>query len=481
MTLDHAVRPEGRVAPGKPWPMLLALLFGQFMGLLDLYIVNVAMPAIGADLHASGAALQLVLGGYIIAYAMLLITGARLGEMYGRRRMYALGVLGFTAASLLCGLATGAPMLIAFRVVQGAAAAVMVPQIISVIQTRFTGKARATALSAYAAVLSAGSVAGLALGGVLVSADLFGAGWRPVFLVNVPIGIALSALVPRLVLADGEGGAGRLDLAGLALALPATVLIVLPLVLGREEGWPAWTFASIAVGAVLAVAFVLMERRVAARGGDPLLNLDVLHAVGMPSGLTTLFTLMVAYGGFLFTFALHLQGALGESALRASLTFLPMAATFGLASFFWRKLPARTHPLLPLTGVTLNVAGTLALASSAEGGPLMPAALLAYGTGLGLAVSLLTHALVHVPRSRAADASGLLTTTMQLGQLTGVAVFGTMFLALADPPRPHAMATTALWLALVAATGSVAAFLLARAVSPRAAVQATGVRAPAGR
>ncbi|MFI9576875.1 MFS transporter [Microbispora rosea] len=476
MTLSHTVRPAPARA-GRPWPMLAVLLAGQFMGLLDLYIVNVAIPRIGADLGASGAALQLVVGGYIIAYATLLITGARLGALYGRRRMYVIGVAGFTAGSLLCGLAPDAGTLIAFRFVQGAAAAVMVPQIMSVIQTRFTGRARATALSAYTAVLSAGSVAGLALGGVLVGADLAGTGWRPVFLVNVPVGVLLTLVVPRLVPADappdapsdGARGQRRLDLRGLALALPATLLVVLPLVLGREAGWPVWTYASMAAGIVLAAVFVVAQRRTAARGGDPLLNLDVLRAAGMPSGLTTLMALMVAYGGFLFTFALHLQGVLGESPLGAGLTFLPMAAAFGLGSFYWRGLPGRIHHLLPPAGLALSVLGTAALAVSVTGGPVMWAALVVYGAGLGVSTSLLTHALVHVPPARAADASGLLTTTMQFGQLGGVAVFGAVFLALADPPRPEAMGATAWWLALAAAAGAAGAVALARAARPRPA------------
>ena len=181
-TLDLArPRDRGAVPPrGHRWLMLAVLLGGQFMALLDAFVVNVALPSIGVDLHASGAALQLVVGGYAAAYAMLLITGARLGDLYGRRRMYLLGVAAFTVASLACGLAPNSGLLVVARCAQGAAAAVMVPQIISVIQMRFTGAARATALSAWGLVLATGAVVGVILGGVLVSADLFGATWRPV-------------------------------------------------------------------------------------------------------------------------------------------------------------------------------------------------------------------------------------------------------------------------------------------------------------
>ncbi len=205
----------------KQWLMLAVLLLGQFMGLLDVFVVNVALPTIGADLDASGASLQLVVGGYTVAYAMLLITGARLGDLHGRRRMYLLGVIVFTAASLGCGLASSSLALIVFRLIQGAGAAVMVPQIMSVIQTQFNGTARATALSAYGVVLASGAVVGLILGGVLVNANLLGETWRPVFLVNVPLGILVALLVPRLVSADKPRATRRLDFAGLAIAVLA--------------------------------------------------------------------------------------------------------------------------------------------------------------------------------------------------------------------------------------------------------------------
>ena len=182
--------------------MLTVLLAGQFMALLDVTIVNVAMPTIGRSLHASGAELQLVVSGYTVSYAMMLITGARLGDIYGRRRMFMAGVAVFSLASLACGIAPGIGVLIGARFVQGAGAAAMMPQIMSVIQVRFDGAARA--LSAYTAVLSSGFVAGQVIGGVLVTANLFGTSWRPVFLVNVPIGLAVLALVPRL----GKTGPG---------------------------------------------------------------------------------------------------------------------------------------------------------------------------------------------------------------------------------------------------------------------------------
>jgi MFS family permease len=498
------------------WLMLIILLGGQFMALLDVTIVNVAMPTIGRTLHSSGAALQLVVAGYTVSYAMLLITGARLGELYGRRRLFLAGVAVFTLSSLACGLAPGIEVLIAARFLQGAGAAAMVPQIISVIQASFSGPARARALSAYSAVLASGFVAGQVLGGVIVSANLFGAQWRPVFLVNVPIGLAVLALVPRVVPPDprqpsrsgraaavpamfltrqpsrsGRAAAvpavfltrqpsrsgRRLDLVGLAVAVPAVFLIVLPLVLGHEEGWPWWVPAGIAAGLALAVAFVAIERRVAARGGDPLLKLDVLGSPGIVSGLGTTVITMTAYGGFLFTLSLHLQSGLGDSALRAGLTFAPAAAAFGLCGFYWRKLPERwQHALTPagLAGAAVaEVFLGLVLRSGTQGGAWLPVVLLALGATLGLGYSpLVTHSLARVPLADAADASGLLTTTLQLGQVIGVAVFGSLFLSLATrtgqprlPGSPHAITVTSGWLALLFAAGALTAVPLARTVA----------------
>jgi len=495
-TIDPLVRDPATAARGR-WLMLIVLLAGQFMALLDVTIVNVAMPTIGRTLHASGAELQLVVAGYTVSYAMLLITGARMGDLYGWRRMFLAGVAVFTLASLTCGIAPSVGILIAARFVQGAGAAAMMPQIMSVIQVRFNGAARARALSAYTAVLSSGFVAGQVIGGVLVTANLFGQTWRPVFLVNVPIGLALLALVPRVVprdepgarapaggsgpaamggqgsrvvlpghaLAGGSGGVvppgqhRQLDLAGLAVAAPAVFLVVLPLMLGHQENWPGWVFACIAVGLVLAAVFVGVERRLTSRGGDPLLNLAVLRAPGLVPGLAAVAVLMITYGGFLFSFALHLQAGLGDSALRAGLTFAPCALVFGACGYFWRRLPASWHHRLAPLGCLVAVGGYLAVASvlrsGGPGGFMLQAGLIVTGAALALGFSpLVTYALVGVPLRHAADASGVLTTTIQLGQAVGVATFGSLFLTLdtgrgatASAVSGHALAVTMSWLA----------------------------------
>ncbi|HVU92437.1 MAG TPA: MFS transporter, partial [Jatrophihabitans sp.] len=222
----------------RPGAILTVLLLGQFMAILDVSIVNVAAPTLRADLHASGAGLQLSVAGYTITYAVLLITGARLGDRIGHGYAFRYGLVGFTLASLACGLAPNTGTLIAFRMVQGAGAALMMPQVMSLIQRTFDGTARARALSLYSAVIAGGAVVGQVLGGVIVSADLFGTGWRPVFLVNVPIGVALSLLAVRDLPADrGQRNRG-LDPAGVVTLSAAVLLLVVPLVLGHEEHWP---------------------------------------------------------------------------------------------------------------------------------------------------------------------------------------------------------------------------------------------------
>jgi hypothetical protein len=232
-----------------------------------------------------------------------------------------------------------------------------------------------------------------------------------------------------------------------------------------------------ALGLLLAAAFVPLERQVAARGGDPLLNFAVLRAPGIGSGISTLTCMQIAYGGFLFVFTLHLEAGLGDGALRAGLTYIPMSATFGLLGFYWRKLPARLHHVLGPVGLALCTVGYLGIAvamrSGGQGAPLMWAALVVTGAGFGLsAAPVLTQALLRVPLARAADASGVLTTTVQLNQVIGVALFGTLFLSVADgaaagtraQASAAALSTTGVWLALLALLGVAAGIALSRTV-----------------
>jgi MFS family permease len=442
----------GRGSDRPPGLLLGLLLTGQLMAILDVFIVNVAAPSIQRDLHASGAALQLVIAGYTIAYAVLLITGARLGERHGFGRLFLVGVAGFTAASLACGLAPGTGTLIGFRVAQGVGAALMVPQVMSLIQRTFTGQARVRALGAYTAVLACGGAIGQVLGGLLVSADLLHSGWRPVFLVNVPIGVVLLVLGRRVLPRDVGNQERRLDLAGLLALAGALGLLVVPLVLGREEHWPLWGWLMMGGSVLLGVVFVAVERRVQERGGSPLISGRVLRAPGLLPSVSAVFLTLATVGGLLFALALHLQSGLGDTALRAGLSFLPMSVGFGLSGRYWMRLPERWHGPLPSVALLLGVVNYPLLGWLLHGGGRLSAGVevLLFVQGLvgGCSYSpLIGRALARVAPEDAADGSGVVVTVIQLGQVVGVATLGTLFLGQVAYPATaarsgHAFAVT---------------------------------------
>ena len=444
LTTAGPARPALRRAP-SPRGILAIVLTGQFMALLDASVVNVAAPSIHASLHASGAGLQLVIAGYVITYAVLLVTGARLGDIIGHRTMFLAGVALFTLASLGCGLAGSTGVLVTLRFVQGVGAAFMIPQVLSLIQRSFPGPARARPMRLYAAVLAGGAVAGQVIGGLLVSADLWGSTWRPVFLLNVPIGAALLVAGSRL-LPRGRGEQGRgLDLAGLAILTPSVLALVLPLVLGQSEHWPAWGWACLAASGLGFAGFAVVERRMAARGGSPLIPGRVLRLPGVATGITALFAVLAVFGGFFFTLALHLQGGLGESALRAGLTFAPAGLAFALVSLNWQRVGSRWQPALIIGGFAANAAGLLALAfllrGGRDGGAWLYLATAVTGAGMAASFSpLMTAVLMRVPVADAADATGVIVTVNQLALVVGVATFGTLYLNLAGRLPLHAAA-----------------------------------------
>src|SRR5215471_16630108 len=458
LAVARSARPARRPAL-SPWWALAVVLTGQFMAVLDASVVNVAAPSIHASLHTSGAGLQLVIAGYVITYAVLLVTGSRLGDILGHRRMFLGGLAAFTLASLGCGLATSTGMLVTLRFVQGAGAAAMIPQVLSLIQRTFDGPARGRPMRLYAAVLAGAVVTGQVVGGVLVSANLFGGTWRPVFLLNVPIGVILFIAGLR-ALPVGQGDPGRtLDLAGLATLTPAVLALILPLVLGQSEHWPAWGWACLAGSAVLFAAFAVVERRVAARGGAPLIHGRLLRLPGTAAGIAALFCVMAVFGGFFFVLALHLQGGLADSPVRAGLTFAPAGLAFAVVSLNWQRLPGGRPAAVSIAGFVLYGAGLLMLA----------------GAGMAAAFSpLMTAVVMRVPVADAADATGVIVTVNQLALVVGVATFGTLYLNLAGHlPQgaaggfrlvsAHAAAVTCAVLAAGAVAGGVLTALRARA------------------
>jgi MFS family permease len=448
--------------------VLAIVLTGQIMAIIDTNIVNVAVPSMHATLGASGAGLQLIVAGYTIGYAVLLVTGARLGDILGHRRMFLVGTALFTLASLGCGLAPTSGALIALRFIQGVGAATMIPQVLSLIQRSYTAPGpRARAMSLYATVISGGAVLGQVLGGLLVSADLFGSSWRPVFLVNVPVGLAVLAC-GRLLPAGRFDGVRTLDLRGLAVLTPAVLALVLPLVLGQPLGWPLWGWVLLAASVVLFALLGRVEHRVAARGGQPILPRSLLALPGMISGLGGLFASMVVFGGWLFGLALELQDGLGDSPLRAGLTFVPCGVAFAIVSLNWRRLPVGYHERLPMIGFVVTGAGLvwsgLLLHSGGTGGLWLYVALAVSGGGMaGAFGALMGRVLSRVPVAIAADASGVIVTVNQLGIVVGIATFGSLYLNLAGrlPASAHQLSAFAVtsghaYLAVAAALAALA-------------------------
>jgi MFS family permease len=470
--------------------LLASLLGGRFLGNVDIAVVNVATPSISSSLHASGGELELIVSGYTLAYALLLITSSRLGDMRGYRRMYLLGLAGFTLASLACGLAPNAVALVLTRIVQGGAAALMISQVLTSIQLHFDGAARGRALGLYSAVLAGSAVIGQALGGVLVSANLFGTAWRPIFLVNVPLGALLLGVAGRFLPVDADRGPAtrRLDLLGVGTLSAALSLLLVPLILGRDLGWPAWTWWCLLTSAPAFALFVAAERQVTAAGGYPLINLELLGRRAISWGLAGQVASTSTYFALLFVLALYLQRGLGRSALYSGLALVSWVAAFGVAGPVLGRLPERAKGQAARVGPLVLAAAFagigVSLLAGNTSGVLLMSLLGVGGLGFGAAFSgVLAHLTGAVSSRHAPDMSGLFNTTIRLGGVIGVAVFGSAYLAMAPQPGPqaaiHGFAVIAFAFAATALAGAVAAYLSTRPVRGRGTGEAIGEAAAA--
>jgi MFS family permease len=421
-----------RAPVGGSWAGLASVLTGLFMIAVDVSIVNVAAPRIRDDLGLSGPALVLVVSGYSLVYAMLLITCARLGGDFGHRRVFLIGLCWFTGASLLCGLAHGAGMLITARLAQGAGGAMMGPQVLSIIQTQFAGDAQRRGVALYATVLAAGTVVGQVAGGLFVAANLFGASWRPAFFINVPVGLAV-LIATRRSLAETRAATKREpDVVGVVLVSAAVLAVMAPLVLGQEEGWPAWTYLSLALSVVLTGSTLVYLRNRRAKGRDALVDVEIFDSAKVRQGLSSLFTMQVAYGGVLFAYALHFQAGLGYSPLRAGLIFTAFAAAFSATSINYRRLPASTHKWVPVGALLVLAVGYLSVGGALAAGAWHNSTLLLLavsGGAFGASFSpMVAVTVANTPTRLAAEASGLVGTVVQLGFVAGVASLGTWYL-----------------------------------------------------
>jgi EmrB/QacA subfamily drug resistance transporter len=440
MSTSAATTGPGR-APGaadpRRWVALAVVLSAGFMQLVDISIVNVAIPSIQRDLDATYAEIQWVLAGYQLAFAVMLITGGRLGDIFGRKRLFMAGMAGFTLASALCGLAQSPGMLIGSRVLQGLMGAVMFPQILSVIQVTFPPRERGAALGMFGATIGLATITGPLVGGLLIDADLLGLGWRPIFLVNVPIGVAALAVAARYLVESRAPRALRLDPGGVVIVTAGLLLLVYPLVQGRELDWPPWTFLSMAAAVPVLAGFAVYERRKKALDGSPLVDPDLFRERGFVAGLAVAGIFFMGIPAFFLTFSLWLQIGLGFTALRSGLTGAPFAVGSALASAASVRLAPSLGRRILSAGCLLLVAGMAALIWTVDryGGAvhswqLLPA-LLVCGLGLGSVVAPLVNVVLAGIRGQdAGAASGVLSTVQQVGGAVGVAVIGVVFFGL---------------------------------------------------
>ena len=406
----------------RRWYALATVAAAQFLAVADAFIVNVAIPSIRAGLHASGAEIQAIIAVYQIAYAALVITGGRLGDIFGRKRIFLTGVIGFTMASLWCGLALGAPMLIFARGVQGAAAAMMVPQVLASIHTLFPDAARAGAFAIFGVAIGLGAAVGFIAGGWLVALNLAGMGWRSIFGVNVPIGIAIVVAALLVMPAMPRSANTRLDLPGAAVLLAGLLGLIVPLMLGREFGWSWWVWLMMAVGAITLAAFLRLERAIERRGGLPLIDLALLEDRVFIAGMCATFCFFLGNLSFYFVLTLYLQNGLGFSAFNAALTVLPLAFAFVAGSRL-----GRGRLIEGCVVQALGLAATALLIATVRH-PTMAALMLplvAFGYGQGMVLApLFSTVLTNVRHAHAGSGAGILTTTQQIANGTGVVLVG---------------------------------------------------------
>ena len=452
------------------WAALAVLLTGAFLAPLDFFIVNNAMPAITVGLGATAADVQLVISGYAVVYAVFLITGGRLGDIFGRKSVFVAGLGGFALASGLCGVAWSPLTLILARLLQALAAAAMAPQALASVHALFPPHERGRALAIYGVVLGLSSIVGQLLGGALVGADIGGFGWRLIFLINVPIAaVTILAAVPYLRETRGAHRP-KLDLGGVVLSSAALMSFVVPLVEGRARGWPLWSLAMLLTTPLFVEAFRRYEIRLAKAGGDPLIAIEVFQSPGLRRGIGAVMTLY-AMATFFLTYSIYLQSALGFTAWQAGLAILPFSAGFLIASTFSAGIGRWFGALAPSLGFVLSATGALATALVVARGatglvppwPLIVPALVLVGLGMGFSIPTMMRVIVErVAPQHAGLVGGLFNSILQVSSAIGIAVLGGLFYEVlgsrSDPAAvSHAFSVTLLGIAGCHAGGALLA------------------------
>ncbi|KRV48202.1 MFS transporter [Wenjunlia vitaminophila] len=443
---DALSPPETKEEPlsaARVGPVLAVLLSATFITQFDFFVVNVAAPSLETDLGASSSALELIVGGYAFAYAGGMITGGRLGDMYGHRRLFVIGVLGFAFASLLCGVTANPEQLVAARLAQGLTGALMAPQVLAVVTADFPDALKPKAMAGYGVAAGLGSIAGQVLGGAMIEADLAGLGWRLIFLVNVPYCLLVALLAPGILPSPRSRHRTTLDPVGAVGVATALALLLVPLTMGHSQGWPAWTWISMACAVPVGAAVMYGELLLNRRDASPVLDLGLFRSPSFRAGIIASVAFMLYFGSFMFTLTLLLQSGLGLDAFEAGLVFSPMGVTFMLTSVIGGRLTDRFGVIALVVSSAVTAAGLLMLAAplysigddTSVAWVVICLCLIGAGNGVVLP-ALFGAALMRVQPRKAGIASGILTTTQQFASSAGVAVIGAVFFAVAgDAPN----------------------------------------------
>lgn len=461
----------GEQGARRRWLALAVVGGAMFLDTLDASIVTVVLPAIQRDLDSTYATAQWTLAGYTLAFGLLLITGGRLGDIFGRKRIFMAGVAGFTVASVVCGASVNGEMLVAGRFAQGLMAALMVPQTMAVVVTLFRREEWANAFTLVGVGLIVGSVSGPLLGGVLTELDLLGLGWRAIFLINVPLGVLILLLAVFFVPESRSQEPLRVDLTGVALLSAAALGLMYPLVQGREEGWPLWMFAAMAGSVVLLVVFALQQRARHRRDGSALIPPPLFRPPSFRTGLVVTLLFYTGISSFFLVLTYHLQFGLGWSVWRTALaTAAWPLAIIAATQVSWRVKAVSGRTWVGAGSLTLAAGVLLAIVCVRTSGTQLAlwqvaVAGIVMGIGMGLCSPVLTAVVLgDVPPKDSGVGSGVVNAFMQLGSAAGIAVVGMVFFGLlgghgTDDARLLGDAlTTTLWY-------NVGAFLLTAALS----------------
>ena len=427
---------RGETGSTNRWLVLAIILTAVFMQLLDTTITMVGVPSIQGSLHSSYGEIQLVVAGYMLAFACVLVTGGRLGDTYGRKRMFLWGMLGFTVASAVCGAAPDAITLICARVVQGMCSGLMFPQVLGIIQVAFSKAQRTRAIGLYGATIGLATILGPVTGGALIDANIAGAGWRSIFYINVPIGLAALALGAVLI-PESKSAASRMDLPGAALLGTGLFLLVLPLVIGRDHAWPAWSLACIAVSPIALATFAWYERRRTRRAASPLLDVTLFRQRPFSLGLAASLAFFTGIPSFFMILLLTLQQGLGYSPVKAGAVTLGFATALAIGSARSAAVARKLGSRVLLAGCGLMIIGQLAVmgvmywaGAGLKGWQLVVPMLIA-GAGGGFFIAPVTSVvLAGIPARDAGAASGALATAQQVGAALGIAIVGVIFFGL---------------------------------------------------